>query len=370
MSALATNLMHFARILRRAGLPIGPEKGAAALEALQVIDISRREDMFHALHAVFVERHTQTDLFKRAFDSFWLSRGDSSLANADVPMTAAHIDIGVDQGSTLNANEDQPVSARWSAAESLREKDFAGMTAPETVDARRLITSLRLPVTEITTRRFKAGASHGAIDMRATLRTMIRSSGLINLQYKQRVKRQPALVVLCDISGSMEPYARMMLYFLHALTNDRDRVHTFLFGTRLTNVTRQLSHRDPDEAITQVARSALDWSGGTRIGEAIATFNRLWSRRVLAQGAVVLLITDGLDRDAGTGLGEEMQRLRRSCRHLIWLNPLLRYAAFKPKSAGIRAMLPHVDDFRPVHNLDSLAALITALSAPARRKVA
>ena len=206
--------------------------------------------------------------------------------------------------------------------------------------------------------------------MRATFRAMVRAGGVIELKRKRRVTRYPPLVVLCDISGSMEPYARMLLHFLHAVTNDRDRVHVFLFGTRLTNVTREMRQRDPDEAVTRVTRAVKDWSGGTRIGEVLGTFNRLWSRRVLGQGAVALLISDGLDRDGGAGLSQEMERLHRSCRRLIWLNPLLRYAAFEPKSAGIRAMLPHVDDFRPVHNLDSLVDLIAALSAPVLRKAA
>ena len=185
----------------------------------------------------------------------------------------------------------------------------------------------------------------------------------IPLQYRRRKTRPPPLVVLCDISGSMERYARMLLHFLHALTNDRDRVHTFLFGTRLTNITRYLRDKEVDRALAKIGEQVQDWSGGTRIGSSLETFNRLWSRRVLGQGAVVLLITDGLDREAAEGVEEQMERLQKSCRRLIWLNPLLRYDAFQPKSSGARAMLPHVDDFRPVHNLDSLGELAGALSA-------
>ncbi len=177
--------------------------------------------------------------------------------------------------------------------------------------------------------------------------------------------RPPPLVVLCDISGSMARYAQILLHFLHAVTNDRDRVHVFLFGTRLTNITRQLRHRDPEVAFQMVSHIVPDWSGGTRIGEALAGFNRLWAKRVLGQGAVVLLITDGLDRDGALHLEENMDRLHRSCRRLIWLNPLLRWSGFEPKSQGIRAMLPHVDEFRPVHNLASLRALVDLLSHPA-----
>jgi hypothetical protein len=166
----------------------------------------------------------------------------------------------------------------------------------------------------------------------------------------------------------MERYSRMLLHFLHAVTNDRDRVHTFLFGTRLTNVTRYLRYRDIDLALEKIAETVEDWSGGTRIGRCLHEFNNEWGRRVLGQGAVVLLITDGLDRDAGIGLGREMDRLHRSCRRLIWLNPLLRYDAFEPKSHGIRAILPHVDDFRPVHSLESLVQLAKILSEPGQRR--
>ena len=182
---------------------------------------------------------------------------------------------------------------------------------------------------------------------------------------KRRITRPPPLVAICDISGSMARYAQILLHFLHAVTNDRERVHSFLFGTRLSNITRQLKHRDPEIAFEMIAHMVPDWSGGTRIGEALEKFNKQWSRRVLGQGAVVLLITDGLDRDGAAGLSEATERLRRSCRRLIWLNPLLRFEGFQPKSQGVRAMLPHVHEFRPVHNLNSLKALIEALGGRA-----
>lgn len=187
----------------------------------------------------------------------------------------------------------------------------------------------------------------------------------MELSRTSRAVRTPPLVVLCDISGSMARYAQILLHFLHAVANDRDRVSVFLFGTRLSNVTRQLRHRDAEVAFQLVSHIVPDWSGGTRIGEALGEFNRRWSRRVLAQGAVVLLVTDGLDRAGAEGLSEEMARLRRSCRRLIWLNPLLRWEGFQPKSQGIRAMLPYVDEFRTVHNLQSLRTLVDLLSRPA-----
>jgi uncharacterized protein with von Willebrand factor type A (vWA) domain len=205
--------------------------------------------------------------------------------------------------------------------------------------------------------------------LRATIRASRRHGGeIMELSRSRRLTRPPPLVVLCDISGSMGRYAQILLHFLHAVANDRERVSIFLFGTRLSNITRQLRHRDPEMAFQMVAATVPDWSGGTRIGEALGLFNRNWARRVLGQGAVVLLMTDGLDRDGAAGLAENMERLHKSCTRLVWLNPLLRWDGFEPRSQGIRAMLPHVDEFRPVHNLASLRGLIETLSRPPSRQ--
>ncbi|MBL8629720.1 MAG: VWA domain-containing protein [Rhodospirillaceae bacterium] len=377
MNLLPQNVMHFARILRRVGLPLGPGQVALALDALTRIDLGRRDDVFWTLHAVFVTKHAQSEMFRLAFDRFWhVSTSDDEglidrkqkLRSGEAQTSRRIADAFADMAPPSSANDDAPepaitdMSASWSASEKLRNQDFETMTAAEMADAKLLLKKLRLPIPEVRTRRFVA-ASHGSrIDLRATLKASLATGELIHLKRKACVERHPPLVVLCDISGSMSAYARMLLYFLHAITNDRDRVHVFLFGTRLTNVTRELQHRDPDVALARVGKTVQDWSGGTRIGAALEEFNRNWSRRVLGQGAVTLLITDGLDRDGGAGLSDETQRLQKSCRRLIWLNPLLRYAGFEAKPAGIRAMLPHVDEFRPVHNLNSLAALIETLS--------
>jgi hypothetical protein len=387
--ALAANVMHFARILRRIGLPAGTGKVLLALNALELIDLGRREDVFEALHAVFVERRNHSELFRLAFERFWREPGlpgrltlddlaKPELRSQQKPeprrITEAFSQKRVAQDMELAIDADAVAS--WSAAEQLRSRDFETMSAAEEAQARRLIAGLHLPISALPTRRFAPSWRGRRIDMRRTMRGMVESGGLITLHRREARERHPPLVVLCDISGSMAAYARMLLHFVHAVTNkanraaDPWRVHVFLFGTRLTNVTRELAHRDPDEAIARVAGAAKDWSGGTRIGGTLRIFNRLWSRRVLGQGAVVLLITDGLDRDGGEGLAAEMQRLQGSCRRLIWLNPLLRYAGFEPKSAGVKAMLPYVDDFRPVHNLDSLAGVIAALNAPAQRRAA
>ena len=211
------------------------------------------------------------------------------------------------------------------------------MTVEELAQAKKLIAGLRLPIPEVRTRRLQPDPHGHRIDLRSTLRASARGSAdLIPLQRRSPQRRHPPLVVLCDISGSMSRYSRMFLHFVHAITNDRDRVHTFLFGTRLTNITRHLRHRDVDVALSAVSQAVADWSGGTRIGASLATFNLRWSRRVLGQNAVVLLISDGLDRDGGADLSQAMDRLHRSCRKLIWLNPLLRYDDFRPLATGVR----------------------------------
>ena len=232
-----------------------------------------------------------------------------------------------------------------------------------------MLARLKLPLPEVAVRRTIAAAHGHAVDLRATMRGMTGAAGAAApLAFRRRRRVPPPLVVLCDISGSMDRYARMLLHFLHALTNDRHRVHVLTFGTQLTNITRHLRHRDVDVALERVTAAVADWSGGTRIGASLREFNRRWSRRVLGQNAVVLLISDGLDADAGAGLAFETERLSKSCSRLVWLNPLLRYSGFEARPAGIRAMLPFVDDFLPVHNLQSLTDLAGALAAhPPRR---
>lgn len=377
--ALAANVMHFGRLLRAAGLPIGPGKILLAVEALSVVNLMCRDEVFWALHSVFVERRSQFELFQLAFGKFWVPGASSEhiwdglddvadQEKTDKPETPRRLAEAMAEaglGELKNHTEtelDVDASATWSGVEHLRTKDFESMSVAEAAVIRRAMRDFRIPIPELPGRRFRPHTSGRRIDMRATLRNTVRAGGSIDLKRKTRVKRSPPLVVLCDVSGSMESYARMLLHFLHAVTNDRDRVHTFLFGTRLTNVTHHLAHSDPDVALARVGKQVQDWSGGTRIGETLSIFNRSWSRRVLGQGAIVLLITDGLDRDGGAGLRGEMERLQKSTRRLIWLNPLLRYDAFEPKSAGVKAMLPFVDDFRSVHNLDSLTDLVAVLS--------
>jgi len=377
---LGSNVVLFARILRGAGLPVGPGKAILAIKALSVIDITNRDDVFWTLHAVYVERRSQFEVFRIAFDHFWTTQLDDTVdfsildddqedghssTGSPMPRRLAESLVSAGLGEVREAKEQEfeiDSSETWSSVEQLRTKDFESMSSEELAITRDALRNMKLPIPEIPARRFRPHASGRRIDMRSTLRKSVRSAGGIELSKKKRIRRHPPLVVLCDISGSMEAYARMLLHFLHAVTNDKDRIHTFLFGTRLTNVTRHLTHNDPDIALSRVGQAVFDWSGGTRIGETLSQFNRVWSRQVLAQGAVVLFISDGLDRDGGEGVSKEMDRLKKSCRRLIWLNPLLRYDGFEPRSAGVKAMLPHVDEFRPVHNLDSLTKLTDALA--------
>lgn len=383
---LAINLMHFARALRAAGLPVGPGKLLQAVEAVEAVGIANRADFYWALHAVFVNRRDQREVFDQAFHVFWrnpdilkrmmgmmLPTIRTESPDTQDPMSRRVADAlrGTAPEAEGPEKSEIEVDAAFtvSAQERLQEKDFEKMSAAEMAEAKRMLARIALPVAEVTTRRHRPDPQGPRVDPRATLRRMLRSGGdLADLARRSRRTRPPPLVVLCDISGSMTRYSRMLLHFMHAVSNDRDRVHSFVFGTRLTNITRHLRHKDVDVALDAVSAAVADWSGGTRIGTALHAFNRTWARRVLGQGAVVLLITDGLDRDAGEGLAAEAERLHKSCRRLVWLNPLLRWEGFAPKSSGIRALLPHVDDFRPVHNLNSLAGLADALNRDGPRR--
>jgi len=245
-----------------------------------------------------------------------------------------------------------------SAREVLQKKDFETMTVEELADAKRMLRTLRLNLPYVQTRRYSVDASGQRLDLRATLRQSMKFGGeWIVQRRKERRARPSTLVALCDISGSMARYSRMLLHFLHAVSTEHRSVHTFTFGTRLTNITRALRHRDVDHAVGEVTRTVQDWSSGTRIGACLHEFNRHWARRLLAQGAVVLIVSDGLDCGEGVDLENEMRRLRMSCLQLVWLNPLLRFDGFEPRAAGIRSMLPHVDCFLPAHSVVTLTDL-------------
>jgi uncharacterized protein with von Willebrand factor type A (vWA) domain len=380
---LAENILYFARALRAAGIPVGPGAVLDALEALGVAHVGARDDFYWTLHSVFVKRHEHTILFDQAFRIFFRKRGfiDKMIASM-LPETQAGAPKAPPPGaqriqealfSGLARDEDKSeveVDARLTVSdrEVLQTKDFAQMTAAEIAAAKEAISRLTLPLDEVRTRRMAASRRGHLIDIRRTLRASMKAGGaVIDLKYLGPRVKEPPIVALLDISGSMSEYTRLFLHFLHAVTDARKRVSTFLFGTRLTNVTRAIRQRDPDEALAACSADVADWSGGTRIASSLHLFNKQWARRVLGQGAVVLLITDGLERDADDTLSFEMDRLHRSCRRLIWLNPLLRFDGFEARAKGVRTMLPHVDELRPIHNLQSMTELVRALSgAPAK----
>jgi uncharacterized protein with von Willebrand factor type A (vWA) domain len=381
---LAENIVYFARALRAAGIPVGPGAVLDALAAVETARVGTREDFYWTLHAVFVKRHEHSVLFQQAFALFFRKRDylEKLLAmllpqapgrEKEAPRPGAQrVEEALFSGlrALEREREDTEIDARLTVSERevLQRKDFAQMTVAEITAAKAAIARLVLSLDEVRTRRLAPNRHGRLIDLRRTLRSSFKAGGaLIDLKFLGPRRKAPPLVALLDISGSMSQYTRLFLHFLHAVTDARKRVCTFLFGTRLTNVSRALRQKDPDEALAAVAGSVVDWSGGTRIATSLRAFNRLWARRVLTQGAIVLLITDGLERDGGDELAFEIDRLHRSCRRLIWLNPLLRFSGFEAKARGIRAMLPHVDELRPIHNLDAMADLVRALSGQARR---
>ena len=376
---LPENILYFARALRAAGIPVGSGAVLDALEALSVANVGTRDDFYWTLHAVFVKRHEHSILFDQAFRIFFRKRGYiekmiASMLPEIAPGTSKPPPPGAQRiqealFSGLKEREQNKseveVDARLTESdrEVLKKKDFAHMTAAEIAAAKDAIRRLELPLDQIRTRRLAPNRHGHIIDIRRTLRASMKAGGaLIDLRYRGPRVKEPPIVALLDISGSMSEYTRLFLHFLHAVTDARKRVTTLLFGSRLTNVTRAVRQRDPDEALAACSANVADWSGGTRIATSLHTFNKHWARRVLTQGAMVLLITDGLERDADDTLAFEIDRLHRSCRRLIWLNPLLRFHGFEARAKGVQTMLPHVDELRPIHNLESMADLVRGLS--------
>jgi hypothetical protein len=373
---IADNVVGFARALRAAGLPVGPGAVIDALNALRLIDIGNRADVFTTLESIFVTRHDHALIFAQAFDLFFRAAEEWKHMLDSVPLPdqaqkkpapasrRVHEALSQPAMSEREAPQEQEVQLSVSDREVLQKKDFAQMSAAEIAEVTQAIARMSLPQAELRTRRTRPDHRGLRLDLRRTLRGSLRTGGeIVNIHRLGLIDKPAPIVALLDISGSMSEYTRLFLHFLHAITDARKRVSVFLFGTRLTNVTRALRARDPDEALATCSSVVEDWAGGTRIATSLHNFNKLWGRRVLGQGAIVLLISDGLEREADSKLAFEMDRLHRSCRRLIWLNPLLRYDGFEPKAQGIKMMLPYVDEFRPVHNLSSIEGLIAALSS-------
>jgi uncharacterized protein with von Willebrand factor type A (vWA) domain len=376
---LSENIVYFARALRAAGIPVGPGAVLDALAAVRTAGVRTKDDFYWTLHAVFVKRHEHSVLFDQAFHLFFRRRGyleqmlaamlpEAATQQQPAPPKPGEQRVQEALFSGLREKEIErqveiDMRRTVSDRELLQRKDFAQMSAAEVAQAKDAIRRLVLSIDEVRTRRLAPDPRGRQIDMRRTLRASLKAGGaIIDLKYRGPGTKTPPIAALLDISGSMSQYTRLFLHFLHAVTDARKRVHTFLFGTRLTNVTRALRTKDPDEALSACTASVLDWSGGTRIATSLHAFNKRWARRVLTQGAIVLLITDGLERDVDDTLTFEIDRLHRSCRRLIWLNPLLRFDGFEARASGIKAMLPHVDEFRTIHNLESMRGLVEALS--------
>lgn len=389
---LADNITWFARALRASGVPVGPGRVLDAIRAVEAAGFSERGDFYHALAACFISRPEQRLVFDQTFRLFWRDpryldhmiaymspaiRGvqEERKARSAEKRAAEALLHGVDRDMP-DLPEDEggdrieiDAARTMSREEKLKTLDFEQMSNAEMAEAKRMLAKLSLPVRPFQSRRTRPATGGRVFDARATLRQSMRDGGEIrDISMKRRTIRWPNLVALCDISGSMSQYSRALLHFLHAVSNEKGagwaKVHAFTFGTRLTNITRHLRTRDVDAALAAAGREAQDWEGGTRIGACLHAFNRDWSRRVMGQGAVVLLVTDGLDRDAPDVLKREMERLHLSARQVIWLNPLLRWDGFAPKARGIAAMLPHVDMFRAGHNIAALEGLGAALSRP------
>lgn len=377
---IAANLLAFIRVLRRAGMTLGPADGIAAATALRAVGLRRRDDVYWGLRTTLVRRSADVDVFDDAFRALWQgialeAVGQSKPFGKRRRPAPAQRRIAEALGTLPPARSSEEQTPTGSAlGTSRRERlgsiDIADMSVDEMRAAQGAVQKLVRPLGAIPTRRYRATPSgRDGIDFRGTLRLAARTCGVpLRLQLRQRRTRPVTVVVLCDISGSMAAYTRMLLHFMHALGQTRRRVFCFVFGTRLTDVTRALRLGDPDRAVQQAVKQVHDWSGGTRIGAALRSFNRHWSRRILTDGGVVVLVTDGLERDPSVDVGTETARLRRSCRRLVWLNPLLRYAGFQPRAGGMSAIAPHVDEARTVHTLDSLRDLAESLAdAPARQ---
>jgi uncharacterized protein with von Willebrand factor type A (vWA) domain len=383
---ISENIVHFARVLRSAGMAVGPDRVLAAMAAVEQVGLNRRDDVHAALSAVMLDRHEQQAIFDAAFDAFWRDpklleqlmflllpkisgRGDKVMpprANRLAEALAPPRFSAPPNPANNTADEELKfdTSFTFSERERLQQADFESMTTAEFELAKKLAEQLPLPVAPVRRRRHEP-ARQGRLDLRATMQRMARNPHTLTPAFTRERRELPTLVVLLDISGSMERYARLLLHYVHGLTRRYLKVHTLVFGTRLTNITRSLRHRDPDIALAHADTQVQDWKGGTRIASCLEEFNRRWARRLLASNAALLLMTDGLDRDEEGDLTHAAAQLRRMAHQIVWLNPLLRFDGFEPRAAGVRALLPNVDRFLPVHNLASLADLGRALRAPA-----
>jgi hypothetical protein len=400
---LQHNVLVFGRTLRALGFRVQPDRMVLLAQALDRIGVHSRDDVRSAARAVLVRSEDELARFETAFGEFWRAHsiaaaldpdGDDRLDGAPrdrdepvdregvseagdplrVPAAGSAREPRVDDGapdhpSAGGKSIDGDRSHTYSFAEALYSKDFSQMSSAEWDRARDLTRPGAWDLGRRRTRRMVSGSGAGDFDARRTLRASLRRGGeVLELRRRKRKSKRRDLVLLCDISGSMDRYSRLLLHFVHTVRHAVGSVEAFVFGTRITRVTRQLRHRDTHAALNEIADSVVDWAGGTRIGDSLFHFNRLWARRVLARGAIVIIISDGWDRGDVRLLAKEMRRLQRGAFRLIWLNPLLGSVGYRPQTIGMRAALPYVDDFLPANNLKSLVQLAELLQTVDHRR--
>lgn len=373
---LLRNCVLFGRMLRALGVEITPTQIVDLVDSLHYVDIGSRQDFKNSARTVLISRREHLPLFDEAFDLFWQARTQNTLLEIDMghllqkQPEQQKLEIyrrspaAEHQQPTPDEEPEEERVLTYSDREILRQKDFTRLDVEELAAVRRMMAKTQWRLEPRRTRRTVRTAQGELIDLRRTIRQNLRHGGeLLRLAHKERKYKRRPVVLLCDISGSMERYSRVLLQFIYVVTSRLDRVESFVFSTRLTRITRQLRRRNIDDALREASLVVHDWAGGTRIGEALKTFNYNWARRVLGQGAIVIIISDGWDRGDVALLAREMDRLHRSCHRLIWLNPLLGAADYQPLVRGIQAALPYIDDFLPVHNLASLEQLAAVLAA-------
>lgn len=398
---LLYRLTEFGRLLWEMGIDVGPGKMLDLVETLDYIDFTNKDDFYHTLKCSLLARHEQESLFDQMFVYYWYTRDNQNkradekasgaarrddkrlrLPPSELKRLAEHMNTPDEQRKDLRTeireserrkrvieqdareeaqksdDDDNPQGIAYSAIEVLRKKDFESFSWEEVQEAKKLMAEMRWHLGMRRTHR-KAPARHGSLpDMRRIVRRNLKyGAELLELTWRETRQKPRPLVIICDISGSMSLYSRLLLHFVHTISNGLMNVEAFVFGTRLTRITRQLKRRDVDDAVRDVAKSVQDWSGGTRIGDALHSFNQHWARRVLGRGAVVLIISDGWDRGESSTLASEMDRLQHSSHRLIWLNPLLGSPDYRPLTIGMKTALPYIDNFLPAHNLDSLINL-------------
>ncbi len=371
------NILLFGRVLRELGLDVHSGRMLDVVDVLGEVGFRRRQDLSLAMRTLLVHRQQDLQLFDEAFRVFWRAPKDrkSRLDLRSIgeqrryrqplvapPKPGSELDGGGANGDVEDPGDMLTLTRTYSAREVLRTKDFAEYTASEMAEARRIMEGMAWDLGARRTRRWEQGGGPEH-DMRRVVRRNLRYGGeVLKLPERRRKVKERPLVLVCDISGSMERYTRMLLHFVHTLKGGMRNVEAFVFATRLTHITNQLAYRGVDDAVREVSKSVPDWAGGTRIGDALKAFNYRWARRVLGWGSVVIVISDGWDRGDPVLLGNETARLQRSCHRLVWLNPLLGPPEYEPLTRGLQAVLPYVDDHMPVRNLASLEGLAEHLS--------